>query len=47
MLHRQFVAPVMEGDRIVGIIVESKAWREAILVLLSHKDAEVQKVESF
>lgn len=31
MLHRQFVAPVMEGDRITGIIVESKAGREAIL----------------
>ncbi len=31
MLHRQFVAPVMEGDAIVGIIVESKAGREAIL----------------
>lgn len=31
MLHRQFVAPIMEGDGIVGIIVESKAGREAIL----------------
>ena len=31
MLHRTFVAPVMEGDRIAGIIVESKAGREAIL----------------
>lgn len=31
MLHRQFVAPVMDGDRITGIIVESKAGREAIL----------------
>lgn len=31
MLHRQFVAPIMEGDRITGIIVESKAGREAIL----------------
>ncbi|MCC5957031.1 MAG: FAD-dependent oxidoreductase [Natronohydrobacter sp.] len=31
MLHRQFVAPVMEGNRITGIIVESKAGREAIL----------------
>jgi len=31
MLHRQFVAPVMEGDTITGIIVESKAGREAIL----------------
>ncbi len=31
MLHRQFVAPIMEGDAIVGIITESKAGREAIL----------------
>ncbi len=31
MLHRLFVAPIMEGDTIRGIIVESKAGREAIL----------------
>ncbi len=31
MLHRQFVAPIMNGDRIEGVIVESKAGREAIL----------------
>jgi ribulose 1,5-bisphosphate synthetase/thiazole synthase len=31
MLHRQFVAPIMEGDTIVGVIVESKSGREAIL----------------
>ncbi|NBR30571.1 MAG: FAD-dependent oxidoreductase [Sphingomonadaceae bacterium] len=31
MLHRMFVAPIMEGDTIRGIIVESKAGREAIL----------------
>jgi hypothetical protein len=31
MLHRQFVAPIMEGDRIIGVITESKAGREAIL----------------
>lgn len=31
MLHRLFVAPIMEGDTITGIIVESKAGREAIL----------------
>ena len=31
MLHRAFVAPVMEGNAIVGIVVESKAGREAIL----------------
>ena len=31
MLHRQVVAPVMDGDRIVGVVTESKAGREAIL----------------
>ncbi len=31
MMHRTFVAPVMNGDRIAGIIVEPKAGREAIL----------------
>ncbi len=31
MLHRLFVAPIMKGDTITGIIVESKAGREAIL----------------
>lgn len=31
MQHRQFVAPVMDGDRITGTIVESMAAREAIL----------------
>ncbi len=31
MLHRSFVAPVMEGERVVGIITESKAGREALL----------------
>jgi len=31
MLHRQFVAPLMNGDAIIGIVVESKAGREAIL----------------
>lgn len=31
MLHRQFAAPIMEGDMIIGVIVESKAGREAIL----------------
>jgi len=31
MLHRFFVAPLMEGDTIVGIVTESKAGREAIL----------------
>ncbi len=31
MLHRQFVAPLMDGNRVIGIITESKAGREAIL----------------
>jgi hypothetical protein len=31
MLHRMFVAPVMDGTSIRGVIVESKAGREAIL----------------
>ncbi len=31
MLHRHVVAPVMDGDRIIGVITESKAGREAIL----------------
>ena len=31
MLHRQFVAPIMAGDTVLGVIVESKAGREAIL----------------
>lgn len=31
MLHRSFVAPIMDGARVVGIITESKAGREAIL----------------
>ncbi len=31
MLHRMFVAPIMEGDAIRGVIVESKSGREAIL----------------
>lgn len=31
MLHRQFAAPIMDGDTICGVIVESKSGREAIL----------------
>jgi ribulose 1,5-bisphosphate synthetase/thiazole synthase len=31
MLHRMFVAPIMDNDAIVGIVTESKAGREAIL----------------
>ncbi len=44
MLHRQFVAPIMEGDAITGIITESKAGREAILarrVIDATGDADV------
>ncbi|MCW6507732.1 FAD-dependent oxidoreductase [Lichenifustis flavocetrariae] len=44
MLHRQFVAPVMEGGSVVGIITESKAGREAILakrVIDATGDADV------
>ncbi|WP_243614675.1 FAD-dependent oxidoreductase [Shimia aestuarii] len=44
MLHRAFVAPIMEGDRIIGIITESKAGREAILaqvVIDATGDADV------
>ena len=44
MLHRLFVAPVMDGDRITGVIVESKAGREAILasrVIDATGDADV------
>ena len=31
MLHRLFAAPIMDGDTIKGVIVESKAGREAVL----------------
>jgi len=44
MLHRQFVAPIMDGNVIKGIIVESKAGREAILakrVIDATGDADV------
>ena len=44
MLHRQFVAPIMDGDTVTGIIVESKAAREAILarrVIDATGDADV------
>lgn len=44
MLHRQFVAPITEGDTITGVIVESKAGREAILakrVIDATGDADV------
>lgn len=44
MLHRQFVAPIMNGDTIEGVITESKAGREAILakrVIDATGDADV------
>ncbi len=44
MLHRVFVAPIMDADSIRGIIVESKAGREAILakrVIDATGDADV------
>lgn len=44
MMHRQFVAPIMEGNRVKGVIVESKAGREAILaarVIDATGDADV------
>lgn len=44
MLHRAFVAPIMEGNEIKGIITESKAGREAILakvVIDASGDADV------
>jgi hypothetical protein len=44
MLHRSFAAPVMDGDRVIGIITESKAGREAILarrVIDATGDADV------
>jgi ribulose 1,5-bisphosphate synthetase/thiazole synthase len=44
MLHRMFVAPIMEGSSIVGAIVESKAGREAIIakrVIDATGDADV------
>lgn len=44
MLHRSFVAPIMEGNAVAGIITESKAGREAILarrVIDASGDADV------
>lgn len=31
MLHRSVAAPVMDGDRVIGVFTESKAGREALL----------------
>ena len=44
MLHRLFVAPVMDGDAVAGVVVESKAGRAAILarrVIDATGDADV------
>ena len=44
MLHRSFSMPIMEGNTVVGVIVESKAGREAILskvVIDATGDADV------
>jgi flavin-dependent dehydrogenase len=44
MLHRLFVAPILEGDRLTGIVTESKAGREAVLariVIDATGDADV------
>ncbi|MGF1562986.1 MAG: FAD-dependent oxidoreductase [Geminicoccaceae bacterium] len=44
MLHRQVVAPVLDGKRVTGIVTESKAGREAILgkvVIDATGDADV------
>jgi hypothetical protein len=44
MLHRAFVAPILDGDRLTGIVTESKAGREAILatvVIDGSGDADV------
>ena len=44
MLHRSFSMPIMEGNRIVGVILESKAGREAVLskvVIDATGDADV------
>jgi len=44
MLHRTFVAPILEGDQLRGVITESKSGREAILarrVIDATGDADV------
>ncbi|OIQ26857.1 MAG: pyridine nucleotide-disulfide oxidoreductase [Alphaproteobacteria bacterium MedPE-SWcel] len=47
MLHRMYVAPIREGNRITGVIVESKAGREAILakrVIDATGDADIARM---
>jgi ribulose 1,5-bisphosphate synthetase/thiazole synthase len=44
MLHRAFAMPILDGDRVTGIITESKAGREAItatVVIDATGDADV------
>lgn len=44
MLHRLVVAPLLDGDRLVGVVTESKAGREALLaqvVIDATGDADV------
>lgn len=44
MLHRSFASPIMDGDRIIGVVTESKAGREALLadvVIDATGDADV------
>ncbi len=46
MLHRQFVASLMDGERIIGIVTESKAGRQAILadrIIDATGDADVAR----
>ncbi len=37
MLHRSFVSPLLDGDRVIGIVTESKAGREALLARGGHR----------
>ncbi|HMQ28612.1 MAG TPA: FAD-dependent oxidoreductase, partial [Acidimicrobiales bacterium] len=44
MLHRSFVAPLLDDDAVTGVVTESKAGREAILasrVIDATGDADV------
>ena len=46
MLHRSFCEPIMEGTKIIGVITESKAGREAILgkvIIDASGDADVAR----
>ena len=44
MLHRSFCEPIIEGNKVIGVITESKAGREAIIgkiVIDASGDADV------